>query len=707
MAVFLGLLAGLSLSLLVISLWPVSTEALDKARELGIVSITILSGYPKAMEVQYYLIFLFFTPATAAIFWALYRYMLSRREWEQFESLASVQTPIRYRWFIVAALAALFLSFHGAYFTSYWISEWYLFGEQGENVSWAKAILSGKVLYRDTFCLYGPLMQYGLAFFMDIFGVNLWSARLYAFFTYALTALVIGTVPFAVLRRPLHAALLALTLLAFYFPVKLSVNATPLRLFIPFVSFYLLYRYASSPRRYLVLLAGAVTGLAFLYSQENGLAALLAAVSLLIVSVPVRGMSKIRSALIEAALFILGFFAVITPFIIFFALNDALWPFLQTILEYPRYVMLGYAAVPAPDIFSAVKGFVADDLPFGRLRYPVVFAMPPVIYAVGLLVIALNVFKGRYSRRELFFFAVLTYGVITFRSALGRSDGFHLVQVYAPAFFVLAYLADVTFGGSSVKDRVKALIIFCVIFAMPAFFVLTNFNKKAPREFVRVNITEISDKFSAVPRPGFVQVDTPETGGVYMPRRTSAQVEELLGFKSNLTLADTVYVFGNVPFYYFLLDKRNPTRFDYPYWAVTTGMQAEIVRDLVRNKPDYILYKLDRMDRIDDMPPSIQVPLVYRHIMENYALDTRFHYMGFRVFTPKRKPKPKPEEMPPPMPEPATEPAFKAVEESELLPVVVVPVPETTFIPVIKPEPLPEVDAEGAGAGVEQPGGEE
>ncbi len=639
LAVFLGLLAGISLSLVVISLWPVSTEALDKARELGVVSITILSGYPKAMEVQYYLIFLFFTPVTAAIFWAVYRYMLSKWEWEQFECAAVSASPIRCRWFVATALAALFLSFHAAYFTSYWINEWYLFGEQGENISWAKAILSGKVLYRDTFCLYGPLMQYGLAFFMDTFGVTLWSARLYAFFTYALTALIIGTVPLIVLRRPLHAALLALTLLAFYFPVKLSVNATPLRLFIPFVGFYLLYRYVSSPKRYLVLLSGAVTGVAFLYSQENGLAAILATFALLIVSVPVRGVEKIRSALLEAVLFILGFLAVIAPFIIYFALNNALWPFLQTIFEYPRYVMLGYAAVPAPDIFSAVKGFVAGEVPIGRLRYPVVFAMPPVIYALGLLAIALNVFKGRYSRRELFFFTVLTYGVITFRSALGRSDGFHLVQVYAPAFFVLAYLADFSLGDlPGRKARVKALIMFIVIFALPALFLLTNFNKKAPREFVRVNITEITGKFSAVPRPGLVQVDAPETGGVYMPRSTAAHVGELLELKERLTGADKVYVFGNVPFYYFMLDKRNPTRFDYPYWAVTTGMQAEIVRDLVRNKPDYILYKLDRMDMIDDMPPSIQVPLVYRHIMENYALDTRFHYRGFRVFTPKPEP---------------------------------------------------------------------
>ena len=635
LVVFLGLLAGLFFSLLMISIWPVSTDALDRARELGVVSITILSNYPKAMEVQYYLIFLFFTPITAVIFWAVYRYMLSKWEWEQFDSSASAIKSINCRWFVLTALFALLLSFHASYFSSYWINEWYLFGEQGENVSWATSILSGKVLYRDTFCLYGPLMQYGLAFFMDIFGETLWSARLYAFFTYAVTALIIGTVPFVVLRRPVHAALLALTLLAFYFPIKLSVNATPLRLFIPFISFYLLYRYISSFKLYFVFLAGAVSGGAFLYSQENGLAAIIAVFAIFIISIPVRGFKRIKSIFIETLLFTAGFLLIIIPFIVYFATHGALDSFLQTIFEYPRYVMLGYAAVPAPDIFAAIKGYISGDFPPERLRYPLIFVFPPVIYAICLTVMVINVFKGRYSRREYFFFTVLVYGVITFRSALGRSDGFHLVQVYAPAFFVLAYLADTSFVSLGGRKMLKALIIFIIAFAIPAFLILTNFNKKASREFVRVNVTEIAGKFSAEPAPGMVQVNASETDGIYMPPRAAAHVKELLSFKLRLMSDDTLYVFGNVPFYYFMLGKQNPTRFDYPYWAVTTGMQEEIVHDLAGNRPDYILYKLDRMDRIDDMPPSIQVPLVYNHIMENYAVDTSFNYKGFRVFTPK------------------------------------------------------------------------
>ncbi|MCP4230921.1 MAG: hypothetical protein GY771_12360, partial [bacterium] len=125
-----GLLAGVTLSLLVISLWPVSTEALEKARELGVVSITILSGYPKAMEVHYYLIFLVITPLTTLIFWAVYRHViLSKREWDELDpAISAYIPPLRGRWFLLSALVALFLSFHAAYFESYWINDWYLFG---------------------------------------------------------------------------------------------------------------------------------------------------------------------------------------------------------------------------------------------------------------------------------------------------------------------------------------------------------------------------------------------------------------------------------------------------------------------------------------------------------------------------------------------------------------------------------------------------
>ena len=147
LVLLIGAFAGLLLAWLVCSLWPVSYEALERARSLGIVSITILSDYPKAMEVHYYLIFLALTFACAFGFYLTYSRLSSSGAVTKDQiapPLAPFVQPMKRSTYVLIALAAIYLFFYKAYFTGPPISPWYLFGEQGENLSWASAILSGQ-----------------------------------------------------------------------------------------------------------------------------------------------------------------------------------------------------------------------------------------------------------------------------------------------------------------------------------------------------------------------------------------------------------------------------------------------------------------------------------------------------------------------------------------------------------------------------------
>ncbi len=78
-----------------------------------------------------------------------------------------------------------------------------------------------------------------------------------------------------------------------------------------------------------------------------------------------------------------------------------------------------------------------------------------------------------------------------------------------------------------------------------------------------------------------------------------------------------VYFFPNEAAYYFLFNRTNPTRYAYAYWAVTTEHRRELVADLEKNKPRYIVYSLNtwRHDGIDE---DQQVPEVVSYMRQKY-----------------------------------------------------------------------------------------
>ena len=475
-------------------------------------------------------------------------------------------------------------------------------------------------------------MQYGLAFMMKIFGETLATARLYSFITYAATAAIIATVPFAVLKSRRVALITVLILLAFYFPLKLSVNATPLRLLLGILAIFHIYRYVVTGKRMVLFAAGIITGLAFVYSQENGIAAAMTAACFLILALVFergKGGKRVR----ESVIFIAGTLVMIIPFIIFFISNGSLGAFIETIFGYPRYVMLGYGAVPAPDIVARAEAFFSGKLAFKHLAYSLIFWLPAPVYAITLAVIAKRWRACAFNAADSFFFMLAIYGVITFRSALGRSDGFHLIQVYAPVFLLLAYLASLASCEGFKSSTVRRLLATLVVLLIPSLFIMSHFNTRAPKEFIRLNTTGIVQKFSLDPLKlrATEKLNIPEMGGVPVRARTAEAIREVIDFKEKLRPIDEVYVFGNVPFYYFILGKTNPTRFDYPYWAATTDLQKEIISELDEEMPRFILYKMFKLDTIDGIPPHIQVPELYNYINSNYSLAPGFHYDFFDI----------------------------------------------------------------------------
>jgi hypothetical protein len=82
---------------------------------------------------------------------------------------------------------------------------------------------------------------------------------------------------------------------------------------------------------------------------------------------------------------------------------------------------------------------------------------------------------------------------------------------------------------------------------------------------------------------------------------------------------DHVLFFPNEAAYYFLFERRSPTRYVNAYYAVTTAHRLEMVADLEQRRPAYVVYSLGD-SRIDNIPEEIQVPEVVNYLYQHYML---------------------------------------------------------------------------------------
>lgn len=171
-----GFVAGLFLAYLTAFIPMDFSSELRKAKELGIVSVSILKGYPKSVDIVRFLFLITLPFCCAVLPWYLWA---RSRMHELHDVLNPVIIPAdngyNKNYFAVFLLIAfVLLTFDiNIFFISGQnpvVGAWGFLGEEGAPLAWAHSILSGGVYGKDFFCLYGPLLPYSLAGAMKLFG---------------------------------------------------------------------------------------------------------------------------------------------------------------------------------------------------------------------------------------------------------------------------------------------------------------------------------------------------------------------------------------------------------------------------------------------------------------------------------------------------------------------------------------------------------
>ena len=452
-------------------------------------------------------------------------------------------------------------------------------GEIGQHLAWALELARGGFHGRDFFCLYGPLFDWAVVGMWAVLGRSIAVWNLYWSITHVLGWIALFLVSGALVRRPVFVLLLPL-----FLPyVSLRVGLALLALLCVFL-------WLRSNKVGWMALAGAMTGIGLFYSQEFGLAA--AAVTVLALLV--------RGTWSAAGLWAVGLAVTLLPVAGYYAANDALVPMLRDLAAYPGYVMAGYGKIPFPAIESRLMWDAWQLGPVKSQELRIGYAMPVIFLTaliVSLPIAAIDpghpiatlrtLWRGlARDHRRLALTLVALFGLIVFRSALGRTDRTHLLAILP----VAAVLIAVAFDQGVAQWRTGRRVLSAWRLAALALFLgHTGFVEVAsPRAAIKSSVRAIE----TLAIEGNHPVGNRRIGNVTRWIRTRTDP------------GDAVLFIPNNAAYYYLTDRRNPIRFVLGSQIVTDAHRREVLADLKRDPPRYVVWDDDAL-KIDDLSDEV------------------------------------------------------------------------------------------------------
>jgi len=592
---------------LFVSLHPYFPGELQTARKLGIVSLTILAGYPKSRDILAYVSILGFPIICSVILWLFWRGKQHSRNLREALRLTEESMPIKSSGWTVCLLIvigfSLCLSFDLNYF--YWItSGWNLLGEEGGPLAIVQSILSGGVYGKDFVSPYGPMMTYPMVWSMKLFGATMLAARLY---TYHLNLIAYGLVIFFLYRTLKSKANFVLSSMIYLAAFPVFTLPAPqwsyLRVTLGFFPLLLTYIYLQNNKKYLLPIGGAILGQSLLFSQEVGICSLFSLFALLAMNY--LATRNWKMFIREISFVLAGCFVSLIPMLVYFYFKGALLAFFMNIYEYPKYFAMGFGALPFPNF----KDFLASPWQKGTwFAYWIIF-----LYIVTASYLIPRMLLGQLFKEHFLKASLLIFGILLFRSALGRSDMHHFHFVSPPAFLLVFLFVDRSIRGilkpNPVWSRTASLLSLAILLISTLFLFIK------PVAFTD-NLYEWR-----LSGNGYTMPDL-NRGGVLFDIRTAETLRKIHEFlETNTKPGEYTYFFPNEAGCYFLFNKKNPTRYFGAYHAVTKKQRAELVRELEKNRPKYVIYSGDFTSRIDGIWEDKQVPEVLEFLRKRYRLD--------------------------------------------------------------------------------------
>ena len=378
------------------------------------------------------------------------------------------------------------------------------------------------------------------------------------------------------------------------------------------------------PRK--LLLAGLFASLAFWYSTEIGLYTS-AAVGLFLfmyafLQSDISGRKRILPLISYSCGLLLGFLPVGIYYLSHGALDDVIWnSYIQCRYQLETWG-LAFPSLSETLALLSTDGWRAFVFSEGFRWY-----LPIGVFLTIAAYLTYHRLSGACSVNSFKLLLLLLGGIAFFRTALGRSDGGHLV--YGATFLWLLCLLPLERGIfgmfraflSSVTGKVRWHHALKAVYVLIPTVIFCWYVGEAHQP-----LAGFSEKWQRLRQNPFKQRVVPEelarAGHVDIPDDQVEQVQKVVAYiQENTAQNEKIFDFTSQGAYYFFADRPGVTRFHQVSYASTPAMQQEIISALERDKTRLVIFKTGGwFDAVDGIPVEERHPLIAEYLQTNYEL---------------------------------------------------------------------------------------
>ena len=509
-----------------------------------------------------------------------------------------MQTPeTKPRWLHDCFCAGLLLLFAIAIAYPRWRAgvDW---RDEGFLAYGAARVINGEIPHRDFVSLQPPLVFYTTAAFFKLCGTSLGTLRVFGlslFFTLPLLIYGVG--------RSLMGPVLS-----FAAAVPACVLGLPYFYFVPFavwqgiaasfVAVLLFIPAALSKRTWLALPAGLLTGAALFLRHDQAVYTIVSILALVIALSLARDASISKTKLKSALLFwAAGILIVVIPLLAIWWKAGALPEMFRQLVVFPFATYRKTSALPFPK-FTAAKT-VSDT------AVVLLFYLPPFVQTIAAVHLVQSVIRRGFRLREAILAFLIVWSVLFYLQVMVRSDQTHLLITLPPFFLLTAFVWSVV--RETIANHRRLCIVLSAVFAILAVLFLWILRSVALPDVTRATEELALDR-------GGVRIERADVVANFV-RRLQASVPP----------TRSILALPYQPMFYFLCERRNPTRWNYLWPGDQTTRDHELfIEEAERDPPALVL--LSEQRELAEYAPTI-VQYVESHYVKTDNLGNLAIYI--------------------------------------------------------------------------------
>ncbi len=469
--------------------------------------------------------------------------------------------------FVDLLCAALLLSFALAVAAPRWRArvDW---RDEGFLAYGAVRVLNGEIPQRDFVSLQPPLSFYSAAAVFKLCGTSLASLRMFGVALFLLLPLLIYGI-----ARNFTGSILSLAAAA-----PACILGLPYFSFVPlaawqgitasFVAAFFFVPATLSKRQWPAFVGGLFTALSIFLRHDQAVYTVLSIFVLVIALRFARDASASRINLKRALLLWLAGIAVVSiPLILFWWKIGALPEMFQQLVVFPLTTYRKTSSLPFPKFI--LHGSIQNT------AVVILFYISPFVQAIGALYLVYAVVRSRFRRREAFLAFLVAWSALFYLQASVRSDQTHLMFALPPFFLLTAFEWSIVREAVANHRKVEMAL-------STAFAILVGSFLWILRPIELPDVTRDT------------QMVTLERGGVRI-ERADVVVDFVRRLQAFVPPTRSILVLPYEPMFYFLCERRNPTRWNYLWPGDQTSRDYErLIEEAERDPPAVVLLSQQR-----------------------------------------------------------------------------------------------------------------